>query len=67
MLASEQNVEKSRQLCSRVAPRFDVQREVRLTPALAAALLGGLFEHSADLVFTLARSAADASLTSTNP
>ena len=40
-----QDVEKDRQLCSRVAQRLNVLKRVRLASSLAAALLIGLFEH----------------------
>src|SRR6266852_1576815 len=38
-------VEKGPQLRSRIVQTLNVPRRVRLGPSLAAALLGGLFEH----------------------
>jgi len=43
----EQDAEKVRQLRSRLAQKLDVRHKVRLASSLAAALLGGLFEHPA--------------------
>ena len=43
-----QDVEKGRQLRSRIARNLNVPRNVRLGPSLAAALLNGLFDHPAE-------------------
>ncbi len=40
-----QDVEKSLQLCSRIAQRLNVPQRVRFASSLAAAALEGLFEH----------------------
>jgi hypothetical protein len=40
-----QDVEKGRQLCSRIARTLDVPKSVRLGPSLAAAALVSLFDH----------------------
>jgi len=45
--AAEQDVEKVRQLCSRIVQRLNVPSSVRLASSLAAASLNGLFEHPA--------------------
>jgi hypothetical protein len=45
MRFSLQDVEKGRQLCSRIARNLNVPKNVRLGPSLAAAALNGLFEH----------------------
>ena len=42
---ARQDVEKVRQLCSRIAQRLNVPKRVRLPSSLAAAALDGLFEH----------------------
>jgi hypothetical protein len=39
------DVEKARQLRSRIVQTLNVPQRVRLGPSLAAALLSGLFEH----------------------
>jgi hypothetical protein len=44
-LISKQDVEKGLQLRSRIAQSLNVPQRVRLGVSLAAALLGGLFEH----------------------
>jgi RNase H-fold protein (predicted Holliday junction resolvase) len=44
---SQQDAEKVRQLCSRIAQRLNVPLRVRLTSSLAAAALDGHFEHPA--------------------
>jgi len=47
LLLVYQDAEKVRQLCSRVAQRLNVPNCVRLASSLAAASLGGLFDHPA--------------------
>ena len=44
---SQQDAEKVRQLCSRIAQRLNVPLRVRLATSLSAAALDGLFEHPA--------------------
>jgi hypothetical protein len=43
----QQDAEKVRQLCSRVAQRLDVPKRTPLASSLAAAALDGHFEHPA--------------------
>ena len=45
-----QNVEKVRQLCSRVAPRFNVPQGYASPPRIAAAALDDLFDHPAGVL-----------------
>jgi hypothetical protein len=42
-----QDVEKARQLRSRIAQRLNVSNRIRLASSLAAASLDGLFDHPA--------------------
>jgi len=46
-----QDVEKGLRHCSRVAQSLNVRQRVRLGFSLAAAALGGLFDHPAGMLF----------------
>jgi hypothetical protein len=48
-----QDVEKGRQLRSRVAPRLNVPKNVRLARSLAAALPDGLFDHPEERIVVI--------------
>jgi hypothetical protein len=53
-----QDAEKDRQQRSRIIQTLNVPQRVRLGPSLAAALLGNLFEHPAE-VFSCCATRAD--------